>query len=75
LIKSNPPDVLYELGIRAFTGSRDIPKDEMKAGGLLQAALDRAVETNNDKDIDRAEYYLAIVMKNAILNAKKKNND
>ena len=35
LIKSTPPDVLSELGIRAYTGSRDVPKDDEKASGLL----------------------------------------
>jgi len=32
---NTPPDVLSELGIRAFTGSRDVPKDDKKASGLL----------------------------------------
>lgn len=27
LIETTDPDVLYELGIRAFTGSRDVPQD------------------------------------------------
>ena len=35
LIQHTPPDVLYELGIRAFTGSRDVPKDDVKAVGLI----------------------------------------
>jgi hypothetical protein len=34
--------VLYELGIRAFIGSRDVPADHDKAIGLLMAALERA---------------------------------
>ena len=39
LIENTPPDVLCELGIRAFTGSRDVPKDDSKAVGLMQLAL------------------------------------
>ena len=39
LIQHTPPDVLYELGIRAFTGSRDVPKDDVKAVGLIAQAL------------------------------------
>jgi len=35
LMDNTPPDVLSELGIRAFTGSRDVPKDDKKASGLL----------------------------------------
>ena len=35
LMKNTPASVLCELGIKAFAGSRDIPKDELKAVGLL----------------------------------------
>ena len=42
LIETTDPDVLYELGIRAFIGSRDVPADHDKAIGLLMAALERA---------------------------------
>ena len=35
LISKTPPDVISELGIRAYTGSRDVPKDDEKASGLL----------------------------------------
>lgn len=74
LIQNTPPDVLSELGIRAYTGSRDVPKDDEKASGLLQMALQRAIDNNDTKQIDMAEYYLAIVMKNVILSARAKNN-
>ena len=40
LISKTPPEVISELGIRAYTGSRDVPKDDEKASGLLQRALD-----------------------------------
>ena len=63
--------MLSELGIRAFTGSRDVPKDDEKASGLLQMALDSAVKSGDQKQIDMAEYYLAIVMKNMTMNATK----
>jgi len=42
LMENTPSDVLSELGIRAYTGSRDVPKDDNKASGLLKAALERA---------------------------------
>jgi hypothetical protein len=35
---STSSDILGELGIRAFTGSRDVPKDDTKAIGLLKFA-------------------------------------
>jgi hypothetical protein len=35
LMEKTPPDILYELGIRAFVGSRDVPKDNKKALILL----------------------------------------
>jgi len=37
-------------------------------------ALQRAIENNDAKQIDMAEYYLAIVMKSVILSARAKNN-
>jgi hypothetical protein len=35
LMARTPADVIYELGLRAFTGSRDLPKDVEKAVSLL----------------------------------------
>ena len=35
LMQKTPIDILCELGLRAFTGSRDVPKDDEKAYGLL----------------------------------------
>lgn len=73
LIESSPPDILYELGIRAYTGSRDVPKDEDKALGLMQAALERAVSQGNQEDIDMAEYYLLLTERNMLLETMNKN--
>lgn len=39
LMQKTPADVIYELGIRVFTGSRDVPKDVDKAWNLIQIAL------------------------------------
>lgn len=35
LMARTPSEILCELGVRAFTGSRDVPKDETKAYGLF----------------------------------------
>ncbi len=35
LMEKTPNDVLCELGLRAFAGSRDVPKDDEKAVGLF----------------------------------------
>lgn len=57
LMDSTPPSILTELGIRAHTGSRDVPKDEEKALKLLQYSLDRARNSDNEADVHMAEYY------------------
>lgn len=36
LMKQTPVDILTELGVRAYTGSRDVPKDPAKAFGFFQ---------------------------------------
>jgi hypothetical protein len=38
LMSKTPADILCELGVRAFSGSRDVPKDIVKAYGLFAAA-------------------------------------
>jgi hypothetical protein len=63
LIEHTPTDVLYELGIRAFTGSRDVPKDDIKAVGLISQALKQAIIRKDDFSIDMSEYYLALMEK------------
>ena len=63
MIEHTPSDVLYELGIRAFTGSRDVPKDDEKAIGLIQKALDQAILKGDEFEIDMSEYYLALMEK------------
>lgn len=63
LIEHTPADVLYELGIRAYTGSRDVPKDDEKALGLLKLAHEQALVSKNQHDIDMAEFYMAIIHK------------
>ena len=71
LMEKTPPDVLYELGIRAYTGSRDVPKDDGKAVGLMQMALEQAVASKNEHEIDMAEYYLAITERSLLLKEKE----
>jgi len=39
LLEETPSDILCELGIRSFSGSRDVPKDVVKAYGLFEAAV------------------------------------
>lgn len=36
LISKTPSDILSELAVRVFTGSRDVPKDNQKAVSLFQ---------------------------------------
>lgn len=38
LMEKTPSDVLYELGIRVFTGSRDVPKDVNQAYNMVLVA-------------------------------------
>ena len=57
MMKETPSDILTELGIRAYTGSRDVPKDDNKALGLMERALVRAKESGTEYNIDMAEYY------------------
>lgn len=75
LMETTPPDVLYELGIRAFTGSRDVPKDDGKALGLMQAAVQQAALSKNEQEIDMAEYYLALIEKNVILRERAQTGE
>lgn len=35
LLAKTPTQILSELGVRAFSGSRDVPKDDEKAQGLF----------------------------------------
>jgi len=37
-----PSDILCELGVRAFSGSRDVPRDLVKANGLFHHAAENA---------------------------------
>lgn len=75
LMETTPPDILYELGIRAFTGSRDVPKDDGKALGLMQAAVQQAALSKNEREIDMAEYYLALIEKNVILRERTQTGE
>ena len=38
LMKHTPSDILCELGMRTYTGSRDMPKDIQKSNGLFDFA-------------------------------------
>ena len=49
LMASTNSAILGELSVRTFAGSRDIPKDVVKAAGLLGYAAQNA-ETSKDKN-------------------------
>lgn len=49
LMRKTPSDILCELGVRAFSGSRDVPKDEAKAYGLFDQAAQNAMADPEDK--------------------------
>ena len=57
---NTPSDILGELGIRAFTGSRDVPKDDEKAIGLLNFAKRNA---KSEQDIYQTTYYETVLNK------------
>ena len=67
-----PPDILSELGIRAYTGSRDVPKDDQKAAILLGLAKQRAEEMGDEKQIDMTQYYMAVVGRDITLKRMQK---
>ena len=46
-MQATSSDILCELGVRAFSGSRDVPKDDKKAYALLDKAAEKAL---NEKD-------------------------
>ena len=50
LMEKTPSDILCELGVRAFSGSRDVPKDDVKAYGLLEQAGKNAA---SEKDYEK----------------------
>jgi len=35
MMVKTPSEILCELGVRSYSGSRDVPKDEAKAYGLF----------------------------------------
>ena len=60
LINHTPSDILCELGMRAFTGSRDMPKDVEKAIGLFLIADKNA---NTDREKSQVQYYMTAMRK------------
>ena len=60
LINHTPSDILCELGMRAFTGSRDMPKDVEKAIGLFLIA-DKNAHTDREKS--QVQYYMTAMRK------------
>jgi len=57
LLMKTPSDVIYELGIRVFAGSRDVPKDMNLANNLIETALFQAEQDGNQNDYEMALYY------------------
>jgi len=55
-----PSDVLSELAIRVFTGSRDVPKDDAKAAKLFEFSEANAV---SEKDHLQIQYYKLVLRK------------
>jgi hypothetical protein len=48
-MSKTPSEILCELGVRAFSGSRDVPKDEVKAYGLFDNAAQNAMTEGSEK--------------------------
>ena len=63
LLMNAPSSILNELGLRVFTGSRDIPKDLNVAKGLFIGALKRS---KNVEDLQQSTYYMSQVQINFI---------
>jgi len=63
LMHKTPTDILNELGIRCYTGSRDVPKDSEKAIGFLTAAAQNAT---TKKEAQSVTYYDLMVRKFAL---------
>ena len=67
LMSKTPSEILCELGVRAFTGSRDVPKDEAKAYGLFDFAAQNAIAEKNDKvglkKYEDVQYYHNVIRK------------
>ena len=57
LLMKTPADVIYELGIRVFAGSRDVPKDMNLANNLIETALFQAKQVGKQEEVDMALYY------------------
>jgi hypothetical protein len=55
-----PTEILSELAIRAFTGSRDVPKDHIKALKLFDYAQDNSV---SPEDHAQSLYYQLLMRK------------
>ena len=58
-----PSNILNELGLRVFTGSRDIPKDLNVAKGLFIGALKRSKTV---EDLQQSTYYMSQVQMNFV---------
>ena len=60
LTHTAPTEILSELAIRAFTGSRDVPKDHLKALKLFDYAQDNSV---TPEDHAQSLYYQLLMSK------------
>eukprot|EP00351_Strombidinopsis_sp_SopsisLIS2011_P006207 CAMPEP_0116870658 /NCGR_PEP_ID=MMETSP0463-20121206/652_1 /TAXON_ID=181622 /ORGANISM="Strombidinopsis sp, Strain SopsisLIS2011" /LENGTH=122 /DNA_ID=CAMNT_0004507587 /DNA_START=245 /DNA_END=613 /DNA_ORIENTATION=+ len=60
LMEKTPTEFLCELGVRAFSGSRDVPKDEQRAVDLFYFAKKNAVSR---LDHMQAEYFGLVLLK------------
>jgi len=49
MLMKTPADVICELGIRVFAGSRDVPKDTSLANILIETALFQAEQVGNQE--------------------------
>ena len=63
LMHKTPTDILNEMGIRCYTGSRDVPKDGDKAAGFLTAAAENA---QTKEEAQSVTYYDLMVRKFAL---------
>jgi hypothetical protein len=60
LLKTTPIDILCDLGIRAYVGSRDMPKNQEVSLNLLDMASEYA---KDDRARHMASYYSNMIAK------------
>ena len=57
-MEATPSDILYDMGIRTFVGSRDMPQNHHISFNLLDKSLSNA---KSERERQTAQYYVNMV--------------